>query len=103
MFGQVWSEGDRVGGSFAPRTRVSDSRGSTMLVTSVRVMEAHSVRFPPTRLETQWPSSDDEPLLTVDPFATSFRREAMRAKLTTILVTTVSSVTGMRSTQRGTW
>ena len=40
---------------------------STMPVTSVRDVEAHSVGLPPTRLDTQWPSSDDEPLLTVDP------------------------------------
>ena len=40
---------------------------STMLVTSVRDVEAHSVGLPPTRLDTQWSSSDDEPLLTVDP------------------------------------
>ena len=30
------------------------------------ILEAHSVGLPPTRLDTQW-SSDDEPLLTVDP------------------------------------
>ena len=53
MFGQVWSEGRQGWRSFAP--------------TTVRDVEAHSVGSPPTRLDTQWPSSDNEPLLTVDP------------------------------------
>ena len=67
MFGQVWSEGGPGWRSFAPRP-VSRFHGvSTMPVTSVRDVEAHSVGLPPTRLDTQWSSSDEDPLLTVDP------------------------------------
>ena len=64
MFGRYGLRGDRVGEASHPGPVSQFHWISTMPVTSVRDVEAHSL--PPTRLDIQWSSSDDEPLLTVD-------------------------------------